>query len=430
MVDKNLFLYGLAVVAIMKDEDPYMAEWIGYHLLAGVDHFYIYDNDSTPEFKKVLQPYIDANIVTYTPIHGKAQQMTAYNDALKRFKFESRYLAFIDADEFIFPKSNSTITEILDETLPKLSNAAGLSVKMIFYGSNGLEKADYTQGVIDRFTKRATNPENAVKSIVNPRCSDFFWSAHFPTFFDENMFTLSDDTAKYFNLGYTITEKIILNHYHSKSREEYYDKHKRGDVAFHKENYNDGMFKLRDTNDVFDDGIVKYRDARRAALLGKGGGIASLLPRKQINPQRLFNALVSNLITTTVISTPNNFYDNKIDNFLTCLNLSRYLRGKLFDDNGAKFFEELSLNALLKSLHNRVSINDILLMLDEMPKILSMNYPIVEKIRATEVELINSLNNNLMTMIKKDIDLRFWKLICRLKKSADMLNTFNAYEKK
>ena len=31
-VSKNLFLYDLAVVAIMKNEAPYVKEWLDYHL--------------------------------------------------------------------------------------------------------------------------------------------------------------------------------------------------------------------------------------------------------------------------------------------------------------------------------------------------------------------------------------------------------------
>ncbi|MBR0260666.1 MAG: glycosyltransferase family 2 protein [Selenomonadaceae bacterium] len=46
-VDKNLFLYDLAIVAILKNEGRYLKEWLDYHLSAGVDHFYLYDNDST-----------------------------------------------------------------------------------------------------------------------------------------------------------------------------------------------------------------------------------------------------------------------------------------------------------------------------------------------------------------------------------------------
>ena len=103
-VDKNLFLYDLAVVAIMKNEGPYIKEWLNYHLLAGVNHFFIYDNESEDNLKEILQPYIDAGLVTYIFYPGEMIQTPAYNDAVNDFRFFCRYMAFIDADEFILPK--------------------------------------------------------------------------------------------------------------------------------------------------------------------------------------------------------------------------------------------------------------------------------------------------------------------------------------
>ena len=153
-VDKNLFLYDLAVVAIMKDEDPYVKEWIDYHLLAGVDHFYIYDNDSTPEFKKILQPYIDANIVTYIRFPGKARQFEAYTQSLKN-KFDCRYMTFLDGDEFIYPLSDKSIMEVVNEIMDKNPLAGSLSIYWQFFGSSGQEKADYSKGVLERFLYNA-----------------------------------------------------------------------------------------------------------------------------------------------------------------------------------------------------------------------------------------------------------------------------------
>lgn len=104
MVDQNLFLHDLAVVAIMKNEGPYLKEWLDYHLLAGVDHFYIYDNDSPDNQREVAAPYDKAGLVDYISAPGKLMQFPVYNDAVKRFKFHCRYMSFIDGDEFIFPK--------------------------------------------------------------------------------------------------------------------------------------------------------------------------------------------------------------------------------------------------------------------------------------------------------------------------------------
>ena len=106
MVDKDLFLHDLAIVAIMKNEGHYLKEWLDYHLTAGVDHFYLYDNESTDNQAEVAKPYVEAGLVGYFPFPGKNMQMFAWNKAVKEFKFQCRYMAFIDADEFIFPKVN------------------------------------------------------------------------------------------------------------------------------------------------------------------------------------------------------------------------------------------------------------------------------------------------------------------------------------
>ena len=70
------------------------------------------------------------------------------------------------------------------------------------------------------------------------------------------------------------------------------------------------------------------------------------------------------------------------------MHLSAYLRGKLFDDEGSKFFEALSLNALYKSMVVGSSIADILLLIDNLPEILMMNYPAVKKIRDACINII------------------------------------------
>ena len=436
MVDKNLFLYDLAIVAIMKGEEHYVKEWLDYHLLAGVDHFYIYDNDSTPEFKKILQPYIDANIVNYIHYPGKARQFEAYNDAFKRVRFECRYIAWIDTDEFIFPKSKSSAVEILDEVIAKNPNAGGLVINHQHFGSNYQDKADYSRGVLDRFTRRA--PQNwapplfknsdipggnsHVKTIANPRKIDFFNDPHHAKYL-LGFYSVNTDgnPSSYRNqfptLSYPImTNKMVLNHYHFKSHEEYDIRGTMGRADYEDKNYRKHGFNHEVNNDEVDEDIIKYRDARRAALI-KDADINAIFPRKQINATRLFNALAQNLVTTTVGSTPRNFYEGKIENFLTCLHLSGYLRGKLLDDGGAKIFEELSLNALYKSMVVGSSIADILLLIDELPKILELYYPAVKKIRDACINIIPQvmltlrMNNQWQNFTDLDYTLKLLKKI-------------------
>ena len=128
MVDKDLFPHDLAIAAILKDEGRYLKEWLDYHLAAGVDHFYLYDNESPDNQAEVAKPYVEAGLVDYFFFPGKAKQFPAYNDAVKRFKFYNRYMAFIDLDEFIYPKTNQSITEVVDEILSQDLNAGGLAI--------------------------------------------------------------------------------------------------------------------------------------------------------------------------------------------------------------------------------------------------------------------------------------------------------------
>lgn len=52
------FKYDLSVAAIMKFEEPYVAEWVAFHKVCGVQHFYIYDNNAHSTMAEVLKPYI------------------------------------------------------------------------------------------------------------------------------------------------------------------------------------------------------------------------------------------------------------------------------------------------------------------------------------------------------------------------------------
>ena len=99
----EIFKHEVAIVSISKNEGPYLIEWIEFHRMVGVTKFYFYDNESNDDTLDLLKPYIEAGIVDYTLQRGKAQQLVAYNDAIKKHKRECRWMAFLDMDEYLMP---------------------------------------------------------------------------------------------------------------------------------------------------------------------------------------------------------------------------------------------------------------------------------------------------------------------------------------
>lgn len=174
----------LAICAIIKDEGKYLKEWLAYHMLQGVEHFYLYDNGSTDDTETILDPLIEKGIVTYYPFPGEAMQLKAYDDCLKKLKGLSadsrpRWLAFIDADEFISaPSLDATnVAEPVAKALRTFERFNAVVVHWMLYGSNELKQYD-ERLVLERFTKSAATVNPHIKTIVNPEFASVYRDPH------------------------------------------------------------------------------------------------------------------------------------------------------------------------------------------------------------------------------------------------------------
>ena len=127
--EPSVFDNELGIAVIIKNEGPYIEEWVRYHLLVGAGIIYIYDNESTDNTRQILEPYINSGKVVYKYFPGIAMQLPAYNDALRRYKNSCKYIAFIDADEFLFPlKERESIANIVSSLLDMKPEVGGLQL--------------------------------------------------------------------------------------------------------------------------------------------------------------------------------------------------------------------------------------------------------------------------------------------------------------
>ena len=229
--NNDTFENELSVAIIIKNEAPYIKEWIDYHRLIGVEKFYIYDNDSTDNVLEVLKSYIDLGIVAYHFLPGKKMQYKAYQLAVEKYKNQTKWLAIIDADEFIVPVKENKIIDVITNVENKVKrNIVSLKIPWVMYGYSGHREKQ--EGLImENYTKN-DGAIATLKSIVNPRTVIGFASPHYAIHFFGRS-GVSENGEKivgpiFFKNKKISVQEIRINHYYTKSYEEFVYKARKG----------------------------------------------------------------------------------------------------------------------------------------------------------------------------------------------------------
>ena len=241
----------LSVVVIAKNEGPYFKEWLDWHIAHGVEKFYVYDNESTDETREVLEPYIKKGIVDYTYFPGYRKQLAAYDDCLKKHRYDTRWLAVIDMDEFIVPLKDKTIPEYLQ----KFEQFPVVEINWLCYGSSG-EKYKRPGDVMQRF-KRHSLPDHPlnkhVKSIFNPLRVYGMIGCHEAARINGKAADSNGNRVKISWRDRSPQHGLIkINHYAVRSYEEFVEKKGRGRASGPVRKLEDEYFRQYDLNDLSD----------------------------------------------------------------------------------------------------------------------------------------------------------------------------------
>ncbi len=218
----------LSFVSNFKDENPYLKEWLDYHLKVGVDHFYLFNQCGSEEADRILAPYIKKKLVTvhdWTNISPKYDGPTlffqknknhmAYTHAATNYRDETEWLLKIDLDEFLFmADENQTISSWLHKIDKEKYRA--IRVPRIDFGSAGL-KEQPEGGVLENYLEREKTASN-YKDMANTdflNNNNYCYSSHRWSF-------------RLFGRGEIFephpTNELRINHYYTKSRQEYFDR--------------------------------------------------------------------------------------------------------------------------------------------------------------------------------------------------------------
>ncbi len=224
----HAYQYDLAICAISKDDEPYLKEWIEFHKLVGVQHFYIYCHGNWDRYSDILKDYIKSKEVDllstqhYKDPSFNKVQCQAYTDLLVKVRHKIKWLAFIDIDEFLFSPSERNLLAFLSkyENIPHIG---GVSANWHLFGTSWVPKIPSNQTLIESLT--LCTPEqyaanSHVKTIVRPHCVKHYDNPHYPIYFPEYVQTNTDGVPFHGAFSpYIQHAHLKINHYWTRDQD-------------------------------------------------------------------------------------------------------------------------------------------------------------------------------------------------------------------
>ncbi len=279
----------ITLVSTMKNEGPYLLEWLAYHKSIGITDFCIFSNDCTDGTNLILNRLDQLGVIRHfdNPLGPRMDpQRAAYSRAGQMdWVIDSDWVLVVDADEFLNVRAGNHSVQALIDACPPGTDAISLNWRLM--GSCG--QAHFGQGLVtERFIKGSSfsSPENGLvwgfKTLFRPHKFDYF-GVHRPKF--EKSRKLNAGMVKWVNGdGIEIGDHILgkgwrsrsetvgyglgqINHYAIKSREDFLLKRLRGTAnSKNKDRIDLAYWNKFDINTIHDasirtDGIQPQIDA-------------------------------------------------------------------------------------------------------------------------------------------------------------------------
>jgi hypothetical protein len=264
------------LVASVKDEGPYIIEWLAFHKALGFNCISILQNDSTDFTAEILTRLDNLGEISYTKnVGGGSPQIRGYRTVAKQSIYkQADWCLCLDIDEYFVPKQDATV----DEFLNKYHEYDAIAINWLNFGSSN--HFTWNPGfTVQRFIKCAEiyNKNNFhFKSFHRPDGPFSGFGIHRPwADSPTNSFIYTDhhiveDNIQMGNIpdiGPNISHRqniASIHHYSIRSLEEYLRKKKRGHGYFLNRNYgSDDHFKKLDTNNIVNTSALIFQEKFR-----------------------------------------------------------------------------------------------------------------------------------------------------------------------
>lgn len=269
--------YEIGICAIFRNEGRFLKEWIEYHRLIGVEHFYLYNHMSQDNYKEILAPYVkegivevfDCNIEVKTRPEWLRLQISAYHKGIKRALGKCKWLAIVDLDELIFPKLEETLPELLKD----YDAYDALCVNWQLFGTSHIQRLDPKKLMIEQFILRGPSDfyqNRFVKTILKPESAvlgmSIGWNVHLPKL-KKGCIAVNPEFEKVTKIypPSIVVDRVCINHYATRDEEHFHQK-KLKQVNNTTKARQKMLLDLEQCNEIEDTEILRYAEELREAV--------------------------------------------------------------------------------------------------------------------------------------------------------------------
>lgn len=261
----------IGICAIFKNEAPFLLEWIAFHAALGVDRFVLYDNGSEDGGADRIRKSELGRRVTLIDWPDRPGQMSAYRDFVAHHASGFAWVGFIDLDEFIHPLEGNSLRHLLAQ--PRYERFSAVLLNWAMFGPSGHERRP--EGlVVDSYFQRLPIDDEGnrhVKTLV--RSTHLLGVGPTPHVFPTtgpSCNAAGEETPSHAIQESVCHRAIVLNHYYTRSREDWDTKLRRGRADAPDESaarYHRGMFDmLAEKSTVEDRRITRFVPRLRWAM--------------------------------------------------------------------------------------------------------------------------------------------------------------------
>ena len=270
------------IVTMMKDEGPFLLEWLAFHRVIGFDNICVYFNDcsdGTAQMLERLEQMGQLRAFANQVPEGKKPQPHALTLAQKNPAItQSEWVLVMDADEFVHIKTGAGHLSDLLHALPDKTDAIAMTWRImgssgIIDWSPGLVSEHYHRGASDGFRKGW-----GVKTMFRPFAHMKF-GIHRPSIKQRKQnpdreaallaqnwvngagrpltrrFKSSAWRSSTHTIGYDLVE---MNHYATRSIESFLLRDLRGNVNNKIGKYDPAYFAIFDRNEESHTGVQRH----------------------------------------------------------------------------------------------------------------------------------------------------------------------------